>query len=73
MASAAKRPCDVIVSGGWTMYVVMPVTDKARQWVEDNVQVEHWQWLGSGFGVEHRYIENLMAGMRQAGLKVRAW
>ena len=61
---------DVIVSGGWTMYVVMPVSDKGRRWVEANVQVERWQWLGSGFGVEHDYFENLMASMKQAGLEV---
>lgn len=61
---------DVLVTGGGTMYQVWPLSDEAKAWVEENVQLEGWQWLGQSFGVEHRYIENLVEGMQQAGLSV---
>jgi hypothetical protein len=70
--SATKAPqADVHVSGGGTMYLVTPLSDEAKAWVEENVPLEDWQWLGSGFGVEHRYIGNLVEGMREAGLVVQ--
>jgi len=72
MATATKAPqADVTVSGSGTMYLVTPLSDEAKAWVEENVPLEDWQWLGNGFGVEHRYIGNLVQGMQEAGLVVR--
>lgn len=45
------------------MYIVKPITPKARAWVDDNVGVEDWQWTGGGFAVDHRFIEGLIDGM----------
>ena len=61
---------DVRVSGSGTMYLVTPLTEAAKEWVAEHVQLESWQWLGSGFGVEWRYVENLVEGMEDAGLSV---
>lgn len=68
--AAAEEVVDVEVSGSGTMYLVTPLTDAAKQWVEENVPLESWQWLGRSFGVEHRYIGNLVEGMLGDGLNV---
>jgi hypothetical protein len=57
----------VEVEGGGTLYHVTTKTGKALAWVNDNVPLEPWQWLGGGFGVEHRYIDNLVRGMVDEG------
>ena len=61
---------DVRVSGSGTMYHVTPLTEAAKEWVNENVHLEDWQWLGNGFGVEWRYLDNLVEGMTEAGLAV---
>ena len=61
---------DVQVGGGGTIYTVRPLTDAGRAWIEANVQSEDWQWLGSALCVEHRYIANLIEGMKADGLIV---
>lgn len=51
-----------------SVYLFTPITKKAKAWVKRNVPLEPWQWLGSGFAVEHRYAEDLFEAMKDAGL-----
>ena len=46
-----------------TVVLIIPVTELAKKWVNENVQVESWQWLGQGFAVDHRYAPDLLQGM----------
>lgn len=59
---------DVQVTGGGTAFHVTPISLRAREC--ENVSLENWQWLGGWFGVDHRYIDNLVQGMRDDGLLV---
>jgi len=64
---------DVHVHGGGpmcTVYSFELMTDAARQWVDENVQAEAWQWLGHSLAVEHGYTRELAQGMLDAGLNV---
>lgn len=61
---------DVYVENHGSIFMVTPLSGAARQWMEENVPTESWQWLGSSLSVEHRYVENLIAGMQDAGLTV---
>ena len=61
---------DVYVEVHGSLCMVIPLSDSSRQWVQQNVLTESWQWLGSSFCVEHRYIEHLIEGMQEAGLRV---
>jgi hypothetical protein len=69
-----KRAPDVTVSGegpGTSVYLFIVHTPAARKWVDENVQLEGYQWLGANsFGVEHRFARDLSAGMQEAGLMV---
>lgn len=47
-----------------------PVTQAAKDWVEENVHTEGWQWMGSVFAVDHRFVQDLIDGMVAAGLDV---
>jgi len=61
---------DVIVwNGGSGLMLVRPVTDRAEQWIKENVQ-EDAQWYGPALVVEWRYLEALVDGMRADGLEV---
>jgi hypothetical protein len=50
--------------------MVTPITTLAREWVEQNLALEGWQWMGASFAVEHRFVANLVNGMRADGLRV---
>ncbi len=65
-----KNP-DAKVTGHGSLFMVWPISKEARHWVDDRVQLEGYQWMGrASFCVEHGYIENLVAGMREDGLRV---
>jgi hypothetical protein len=59
---------DVLVRNDGTVFVFCPLTDRAKDWLEENVEIEPWQWFGSAFVVEHRYAWGLGQGMKDAGL-----
>jgi hypothetical protein len=48
-----------------------PVSTRAARWVEDNVPLEGWQWLGHAFAVDHRCALGLLEGIVEAGFDVR--
>ena len=47
---------------------VEPLSDKARDWLDDNVSSES-VWLRGALLVELRFIDDLLAGMQAAGLQ----
>jgi len=53
------------------MYLVTPKSQQAKEWVEENVGLEPWQWLGDSFSVDHHYIEDLEQGMLEAGFTTK--
>lgn len=59
---------DVLIADHGSVMIVTPMTDMAREWVEDNVVTD--QWWGRGFAVEPRFMMDLAAGMEDAGLNI---
>ena len=53
------------------MYLVTPKSQRAKEWVEENVGLEPWQWLGDSFSVDHHYIQDLEQGMLDAGFTIK--
>jgi hypothetical protein len=60
---------DFKVFGGGTLYMVQPLNDCAKDHLESHVG-EDAIYLGPSLAVEHRYIDDLVAGLRQHGFKV---
>ena len=52
-----------------TIYILVPVSEKAKNWVEENVSYESYQMIGSGISIEHRFIDPIVSAMEEAGLK----
>lgn len=49
---------------------MQPITDEARAWIAEHVQVESWQWHGDAFAVEPRMLPDLISGIKGDGLTV---
>ncbi len=67
------QPEDFRVGGEGPMtslFKVVPLTDEARAWVDDNVSEEGFQPDWPVLYVEHRYLDDLIEGIEGAGLTV---
>lgn len=65
------KAVDVYVGNEGSVFTFQPATDTARQWIDENVEAEGWQWLGNTLVVDHRFAQDLAQGMIDAGLVVR--
>lgn len=45
-----------------------PVSDEGKRWMDENVESEGWQWMGSVLYVDHRYADDLISGIDMGGL-----
>jgi len=62
---------DFIVSGGGSVYLLLPCSDAAQAWADEHLP-EDAQHLGRAIAVEHRYISDIVAGIQADGLTVQA-
>ena len=53
------------------MYIVTPKSKRAKEWVNRNICVESWQWLGDSFIVDHHFIADIEQGMLAAGFTTK--
>lgn len=58
---------DFCVTGSGSVFLLIPLTDAANEWVEANLP-EDAQRLGRGIAVEHRYILDIVDGAQADGL-----
>ncbi len=64
---------DVLIGGGGTLYLVIPLSRRGLAWVDDHLP-EAGPHLGRNPVVEHRFIRDILHGMLQDGLEVgRCW
>ncbi len=61
---------DISIANHGSVVMVHVNTPAAREWVEQNVHTEGWQWMGNAFAAEPRSVEDLTAGMIEAGLTI---
>ncbi len=69
------RKTDVFVQNHGSLVLFTLNTRAAREWVEDNLKTESWQWLGKALAVEARYADAVIAMMEDhegPGLVVRS-
>lgn len=66
--SKGKPIPDVLVHNEGTVFLFNPLTPAAREWIDENVATEPYQWFGTTLVVEHRYAWGLAEGMKDAGL-----
>ena len=61
---------DIYIEDEGTIVVFRPRTPAGFEWIEENVHSEPWQWLGNALCVDHRFADDLAAGMLDAGLEL---
>lgn len=62
---------DVIVRNHGTLGSFQLLSKDAHAWVKKNVETENHSWSGDNmFMAEHRYVEDIVIGMRDAGLEL---
>lgn len=47
---------------------IQPLTPAAKEWIDENVAAEPWQFLGDNLCIEHRFADSVITGMHDAGL-----
>lgn len=68
---AARFLADVrIIADEGSVVLIRPVSDAGREWLDENVESESYQWLGGNLAIEHGYADGLLAAMEEAGLGV---
>jgi hypothetical protein len=60
---------DVTVRNEGTLFLFQPLTNAAKEWIDENVSDEAI-WYGRSLVVEHRYAEDVALGMIESGLRV---
>ena len=58
---------DVLVANEGSVFLFNPLTARAKEWIDDNVQ-DDAHWFGTTLVVEHRYAWGLAEGMKDDGL-----
>ena len=61
---------DVLIRNEGTIIQIIPETEAAKEWIDENVHSEPWQWLGPTLCVDHRMAGPLIEGMADAGLEL---
>ena len=60
-----------IENHGGDLWTITPFTNKAREWLKDNIATNaETQWWGDSLVVEHRYINDIVNQMDNDGLEV---
>ena len=65
-----EKTTDICIDHCGSIVMVTPMTAAGRDWIDENVASEDWQWMGLSLAVDVRYAENLVEGMQEAGLTV---
>ena len=61
---------DFLIADHGSIVWLAPVTDAARQWLEDNATYEPWQWQGGALSIDHRAAQDLIAAIKAAGFDI---
>lgn len=67
------RFADFVVENHGSICILRALTPEGREWADANLQVEDWQmWGRDGVAIEPRYVEDILAGISDAGMTWRA-
>jgi hypothetical protein len=63
------RYIDLEFQNHGSIFVVVPFTEAGKDWLDENVGGDAQVW-GRGIVVEPRYVEDILVGAEDAGLRV---
>lgn len=68
--NAQTRTPDFLLEGQGSIAVLYPQNDAAEDWIFQNLPSDATRWAG-GIVIEHRYVGDIVFGIRNDGLVVR--
>ena len=68
-ASGSSPTPDFLVENHGSIFLLQPLTPAAQSWVQEFLPADHTSF-GSAAVVEHRYIADIVEGIRNDGLAV---
>ena len=63
---------DFKVQNEGSIYILYAVSDRAQSWVEGHLPEDRQQWGVNGSVIEHRYVCDIIDGIREAALTIEA-
>ena len=61
---------DFQIADQGTIILIRPLNKAARQWLDENVVSEPWQWVQGALCVETRFARDLVIEIEQAGFTI---
>lgn len=61
-------PADFSVRDEGSIVVLTPNTTNGKLWASENVCAPEWAHFGAGIVIEHRYADDILAGIAEDGL-----
>jgi len=61
---------DVILRNEGTIVMLTPMTPDVKEWFDENVQSEGWQWMGESLCIDSRFAMDLVIGINEAGFSI---
>ncbi len=58
---------DFLIADHGSIISIVPNTEAALKWIDENVVSEPWQWLGGALCVDRRYARDLTDEIAAAG------
>ena len=61
---------DFSISAQGSIFSIRPLNKAARQWLDENVVSEPWQWVQGALCVEARFARDLVIEIADAGFEI---
>src|SRR5205814_10729008 len=61
---------DFSISDQGSIFLIRPLNEAARQWLDENVAAEPWQWVQGALCVEARFARDLIIEIEEAGFEI---
>ena len=61
---------DFQIADHGTIISIRPLNEAARQWLDENVVSEPWQWVQGALCVETRFARDLVVEIEEAGFEI---
>lgn len=61
---------DFTIADHGSVFLIRPVSEAARRWLDENIVAEPWQWLGGALAVEHRCARDIIPELIDAGFAI---
>ena len=61
---------DLQIADQGSIFLIRPLNEAARQWLDENVVSEPWQWVQGALCVETRFARDLVIEIEEAGFEI---